>query len=525
MDEPVRPGPARVVPIREPVQLLAERWRELSQRWAQQHAPTTSYGRLCRCAELEVSDVERSHIRKDIRRSRPDFFCTYAPEDLDLTFHAAKLERVLCAWAVYDIEIGYVQAMNLLGSTLLMLLEGDEEAAFWVLVTLLRQLPHEFYSRAPLQLLGFWVEVEVLVQLADRLLGLRGLRGALLQITPRWLLEFWVGTLPLGSLLLVWDHLLRYAPTQGTPSTFNLQVALALLELLQPQVSRHLSERMDDVQAVYSRLAGMRLPDGDGSWLLQSALDIDLNDTTVQEMRLQLRIGLLHRCRQSALLPCMRPLPHVCVRMPVLRKQSNRRPLQRVLTGPCRRAARVRADNVGAPAAAALLMLGVFAASCVLNASCASQRPPRAHMHAHVYTQEHRALTHRAATHQLALGPILRWWALSRIDSLAMLLVLAIGAAVSARIRSWRRTMSTSAACCSMYVLAKTFAVLALGRSLRAETCGDDCCNWVYCPCMRWWWLAVQGSAMSVAAAVQIASLCRVRPQHVDVTSSPGSSM
>jgi len=274
MDEPVRPGPARVVPIREPVQLLAERWRELSQRWAQQHAPTTSYGRLCRCAELEVSDVERSHIRKDIRRSRPDFFCTYAPEDLDLTFHAAKLERVLCAWAVYDIEIGYVQAMNLLGSTLLMLLEGDEEAAFWVLVTLLRQLPHEFYSRAPLQLLGFWVEVEVLVQLADRLLGLRGLRGALLQITPRWLLEFWVGTLPLGSLLLVWDHLLRYAPTQGTPSTFNLQVALALLELLQPQVSRHLSERMDDVQAVYSRLAGMRLPDGDGSWLLQSALDV-----------------------------------------------------------------------------------------------------------------------------------------------------------------------------------------------------------------------------------------------------------
>ena len=163
-----QPGPARVVPIREPVQLLAERWRELSQRWAQQHAPTTSYGRLCRCAELEVSDVERSHIRKDIRRSRPDFFCTYAPEDLDLTFHAAKLERVLCAWAVYDIEIGYVQAMNLLGSTLLMLLEGDEEAAFWVLVTLLRQLPHEFYSRAPLQLLGFWVEVEVLVQLADR---------------------------------------------------------------------------------------------------------------------------------------------------------------------------------------------------------------------------------------------------------------------------------------------------------------------------------------------------------------------
>ena len=56
-----------------------------------------------------------------------------------------------------------------------------------------------------------------------RLLGLRGLRGALLQIAPRWLLEFWVGTLPLGSLLLVWDLLLRRAQLQATPTTVNLQ--------------------------------------------------------------------------------------------------------------------------------------------------------------------------------------------------------------------------------------------------------------------------------------------------------------
>lgn len=385
-----------------------------------------------------------------------------------------------------------------------------------------------------------------------------------------------MGTLPLGSLLLVWDHLLRHAPAQGTPSTLNLQarslgtsllpgcsprhvpakpqpalfhaiaqVALALLQLLHPQLSRHLSERMEDVQAAYIRLAGMQLPDGDGSWLLQSALDvlhpttcpvppwrmplphpsvwhalqIDLNDTIVQEMRLQLRIGLLHRCRQSviapfhhdphapacshgllspqALLPCMRPLPHVCMRMHVLRKQPNRRPLRRALTGPCRRARCARADNVAAPVATALMMLGVFAATCVLSANCASQRPTSAHVHAH----EH-APTRRAAERLLASGPMLRSWSLARLDSSLMLLVLAMGAAVSACVRSWRRIMSASAVCCSMYVLAKAFAVLALGRSLQAGTCGNDCCNWVYCPCMRWWWLAVQGSAMSVAAAI-----------------------
>ena len=58
--------------------------------------------------------------------------------------------------------------MNLVGATLLELLGGDEEAAFWTLVTLLRQLPAEFYARAPLQLLGFWVEVELLSQLSER---------------------------------------------------------------------------------------------------------------------------------------------------------------------------------------------------------------------------------------------------------------------------------------------------------------------------------------------------------------------
>ena len=74
----------------------------------------------------------------------------------------------------------------MIGSPLLLLLEGDEEATFWVLVVLLRNLPPQFYARAPLPLLGFWTEVEVLTQLASRILGLSGVRDALLQAAPRW---------------------------------------------------------------------------------------------------------------------------------------------------------------------------------------------------------------------------------------------------------------------------------------------------------------------------------------------------
>ena len=197
-------------------------WRDIVLGWRDQHAPLTSYERLVRASMAEVSQDERGTIRKDIRRSQPSFFSALAPGDFDLEAHSARLERILCAWTQYDAEIGYVQAMNLVCSTLLLLLDGDEEATFWALVVLLRQLPSQFYSRAPLQLLGFWTEVEVLSQLASRLLGLGDpLRNALLQVAPRWLLEFWVGTLPLELIVMIWDHvrapLVRVNPLLAPP--------------------------------------------------------------------------------------------------------------------------------------------------------------------------------------------------------------------------------------------------------------------------------------------------------------------
>ena len=504
--------------LHEPLPVLAARWRELSRRWQREHAPTSSYERLCRASELEIDDGERANIRKDIRRSRPDFFKTYAP-DLDEAAHFAKLERVLCSWAVYDAEIGYVQAMNLVASTLLLLLDGDEECAFWVLVTLLRQLPPQFYSRAPLQLVGFWVEVEVLVQLADRLLGLHGLRGALLQIAPRWFLEFWVGTLPLGGLVLVWDQLLRCASTQGTPSTLNLQVALALLQLQQARVAGLLSERGEDVQEAYLRLSDTQLPDSDGSWLLQSALEVQLNNVTVQEMRLQLRMALLHRCRQSALLPCMRPLPRVCTRMPILLRVPNKRarplrPLRRMLPRRC--AARVCRPGAVAPAAACVLLLAVFATSCVLSANCLAPTPPPPPS-----SPPELAGSNSSGSAPLApedgVGPLVRSWALARIDGSLLLLLLLMGTAVATCVHSWRRAAACCAACCAVYALGKGFAVLALGDALyRYAGAGEgtdcaDCCTWVYCPCIKWWWLVVQGSVMGVAAALQLAALFQRR--------------
>ena len=261
--------------------------------WHRQHAPLTSYDRLVRASVSELSPEERSQIRKDIKRSQPPFFSTLAP-DLDLTAHGERLERVLAAWTQYDQEIGYVQAMNLVASTLLLLLDGDEEASFWTLVTLLRQLPPQFYSRAPQQLLGFWTEVEVLSQLAGRLLGLVQLRNALLQVAPSWLLEFWVGTLPLELIVMIWDHMVRNAFTTR-PSVLNLQVALVLLQQLQPQLCEILTinDATTASHAAFTLLKSIRVPDASSEWLLHRAQQVRLNESAVQDMRLQLRTALV----------------------------------------------------------------------------------------------------------------------------------------------------------------------------------------------------------------------------------------
>jgi hypothetical protein len=141
-------------------------WREIALRWRAAHAPSTSYERLVRSSQIEMGSEEREAVRKDIRRSniQPEAHIT---ADFDPEAHAARLERVLCAWAQYDQEvchlgctrsdttaltfpllasataspsqlcsraiatapsqIGYVQAINLVASTLLMLLDADEE--------------------------------------------------------------------------------------------------------------------------------------------------------------------------------------------------------------------------------------------------------------------------------------------------------------------------------------------------------------------------------------------------------------
>ncbi|KAL1530855.1 hypothetical protein AB1Y20_001749 [Prymnesium parvum] len=339
-------------------------WRALALTWQRAHAPSTTYASLVRSADVEISNAERAAVRKDISRSRPTFFETYAPAEFDVELHSRRLERVLCAWAQYDQEIGYVQAMNLVASTLLLLLEGDEEGAFWVLVTLLRQLPSQFYSRAPVQLLGFWTEVEVLSQLASRLLGLDGLRNALLQVSSQWLLEWWLGTVPLRLLVPVWDHMLRNAGAM--PSMLNLQISLVMLQLLHPQLKNLCASNEDDLQVAFTLLHNVHLPEGHPEWLLERALQIPLNEGAVQEMRERLRVALLERAHEEPWVPSPLPLPEVFSKpLPLLRPPTRS-------VSCCCGGASLPASVLSALAAAVLVMS--FAFSLVLWAFYGSRK-------------------------------------------------------------------------------------------------------------------------------------------------------
>ena len=181
------------------------------------------------------------------------------------------------------------------------------------------------------------------------------------------------------------------------------------------------------------------------------------------------------------------------------------RPLRRTL--PRRLAEHLRHPDAAAPATACAILFAMFAASCVLAAHCLAPPPPP--------PPPPPSSDHARGSHPDQIGPLVRSWALARIDGSALLLLLVMGTAVATCVRGWRRAAACCAAACAAYALGKGFAVLGLGDELYQTTAGPDegacpdCCTWVYCPCLKWWWLVAQGCAMAVAAALQLVALHR----------------
>uniref|UniRef100_A0A1D2AGT9 Rab-GAP TBC domain-containing protein n=1 Tax=Auxenochlorella protothecoides TaxID=3075 RepID=A0A1D2AGT9_AUXPR len=146
----------------------------------------------------------------------------------------AALTRVLCAFAMHSPEVGYCQGMNYIAALLLLALECDQEAAFWVLASLIdgRQgiLYQDMYAR---DLSGTHVEMRSLHALVATKLPalhdhLAALRCDMSILATDWFLCLFCTALPAEAAARVWDALLCEGPK------VLFRVALALMRGAEP---------------------------------------------------------------------------------------------------------------------------------------------------------------------------------------------------------------------------------------------------------------------------------------------------
>ncbi|TNY20837.1 GTPase activating rab protein [Rhodotorula diobovata] len=144
----------------------------------------------------------------------------------------AKLRNVLVAYSRRNPKIGYCQGMNNLVATLL-LTHPAEEDAFWVLVCIIENiLPSDYYTS---HLLVSRADQQVLQDLVARILPrlaahLEEQGVELTAITFSWFLSLFTDSLPIQTLLRVWDLFFIH----GT--IFLFRVALAILKLHEPDL-------------------------------------------------------------------------------------------------------------------------------------------------------------------------------------------------------------------------------------------------------------------------------------------------
>jgi len=143
-----------------------------------------------------------------------------------------SLCRVLLAFAQHNPQVGYCQGMNYLAAMLLVSLNKDEEAAFWVLASLIADDDNAilYQGMYASDLTGTHVEMRSLRELVDvklpRLANhLDDLKCDMSLLATDWFLCLFATALPPECAARVWDALFNEGPK------VLFRVALALLKI------------------------------------------------------------------------------------------------------------------------------------------------------------------------------------------------------------------------------------------------------------------------------------------------------
>ncbi|TKA28383.1 hypothetical protein B0A50_03850 [Salinomyces thailandicus] len=242
----------------------------------------------------KLSDNDREHIERDLNRTFPDNVrfkpdptmmsdaqagagggsadqgkkgkrrSAYVEPETDMV---KSLRRVLQVFAVHNPGIGYCQSLNFIAGLLLLFLDGDEEKAF-VLLEIVTSL--HLPGTHGIALEGANIDIAVLMscikdcipsvwaKLDDQGGGVmageptaQALRLPTISLaTTAWFMSLFVGTLPIESVLRVWDCLFF----EGSKTLFR--IALAIFKAGEKQIVA-VSDPMEIFQVVQTIPRGM----------------------------------------------------------------------------------------------------------------------------------------------------------------------------------------------------------------------------------------------------------------------------
>lgn len=212
--------------------------------------------------ELCINDKDM--IERDLHRTFPDNV-RFKPESSHLEYTVetpllSSLRRVLQAFALYCPRIGYCQSLNFITGLLLLFL--PEEKAFWMLhIITTDYLPGTHDVSLEGANVDLWVLMvafkESMPQLWPKIGSVDGSSGprdarlpTISLCTTSWFMSLFIGTLPIESVLRVWDILFY----EGSRTLFR--IALAIFKLGE-QRFKAISDPMEIFQIVQALPRGM----------------------------------------------------------------------------------------------------------------------------------------------------------------------------------------------------------------------------------------------------------------------------
>jgi hypothetical protein len=213
------------------------------------------YGHLVQQAMTSPSNDDKEHIERDLHRTFPDNIhfkpeCAGQPGDQGASSGSSNLKndaatyetemirslrRVLYAFSLHNPKVGYTQSLNFITGLLLLFL--PEEKAFWMLHIITSiYLPGTHEVSLEGANIDLWILMvllrETMPTAYSKIAGTGRSKGPALTVHSRlpditlgmtnWLMSVFIGTLPMETVLRVWDVFFY----EGSKTFFRVSLAI-----------------------------------------------------------------------------------------------------------------------------------------------------------------------------------------------------------------------------------------------------------------------------------------------------------